>query len=85
MSPVSSRSALEAMPRPRRRVGDTFTVPGGRVITKWSRMVTGAPLLITIRLKPVDEGTLAELFDHGFEAPGADAADNTAAARVDGR
>jgi hypothetical protein len=22
---------------PRRRVGDTFTVPGGRVITKWSR------------------------------------------------
>ena len=48
-------------------------------------MVTGAPPLITIRLKPVDEGTLAELFDHGFEALGADAADNTAAARVDGR
>ena len=40
-------------------------------------MVTGAPPLITIRLKPVDEGTLAELFDHGFEALGADAADNT--------
>jgi hypothetical protein len=33
----------------------------------------------------VDEGTLAELFNDGFEALGADAADNTAAARVDGR
>ena len=85
MSPVSSRSALEAMPRHDVAPATRLTVPGAG----WSRsghgMVTGAPPLITIRLKPVDEGTLAELFDHGFEALGADAADNTAAARVDGR
>jgi hypothetical protein len=39
-------------------------------------MVTGAPPLITIRRTPVDEGTLVELFHHGFEALGADAPDN---------
>jgi hypothetical protein len=31
---------------------------------------------MTIRRTPVDEGTLVQLFHHGFEALGADAADN---------
>ena len=35
-----------------------------------------APPLITIRLTPVDGGTLVELFHHGFEVLGADAAEN---------
>ncbi len=35
-----------------------------------------APPLITIRLTPLDNGTLVELFHHGFDALGADAADN---------
>jgi hypothetical protein len=39
-------------------------------------MVIGATPLITIRRKPVDEGTFVELFHHGFEAMGVDAADN---------
>jgi uncharacterized protein YndB with AHSA1/START domain len=32
------------------------------------------PPLITIRLTPLDDGTLVELFHHGFEAVGPDAA-----------
>jgi uncharacterized protein YndB with AHSA1/START domain len=32
--------------------------------------------LVTIRLTPLDGGTLVELFHHGFEALGADAAEN---------
>ena len=35
-----------------------------------------APPLITIRLTPLDGGTLVELFHHGFEALGPDAAEN---------
>ena len=35
-----------------------------------------APSLFTIRLTPVLGGTLVELFHHGFERLGADAADN---------
>jgi uncharacterized protein YndB with AHSA1/START domain len=35
-----------------------------------------APPLITIRLTPLDGGTLVELFHHGFEVLGADAAAN---------
>ena len=35
-----------------------------------------APPLITIRLTPYDGGTLVELFHHGFEAFGPDAAEN---------
>ncbi len=35
-----------------------------------------APPLITIRLTPLDGGTLVELFHHGFEVLGGDAADN---------
>ena len=35
-----------------------------------------APPLITIRLTSVDGGTLVELFHHGFEALGPDAAEN---------
>jgi uncharacterized protein YndB with AHSA1/START domain len=34
------------------------------------------PAMVTIRLTPVDDGTLVELFHHGFEALGADAAEN---------
>src|SRR5690242_5281726 len=34
------------------------------------------PMLITIRLTPYDAGTLVELFHHGFEALGDDAAEN---------
>ena len=35
-----------------------------------------APPLVTIRLTPLDNGTLVELFHHGFEAMGPDAAEN---------
>jgi uncharacterized protein YndB with AHSA1/START domain len=35
-----------------------------------------APPLITIRLTPLDSGTLVELSHHGFDALGADGADN---------
>jgi uncharacterized protein YndB with AHSA1/START domain len=35
-----------------------------------------APPLITFRLTPVDGGTLVEILHHGFEALGADAAEN---------
>jgi uncharacterized protein YndB with AHSA1/START domain len=35
-----------------------------------------APPLITIRLTPLDGGTLVELFHHGFEALGSEAAEN---------
>lgn len=31
---------------------------------------------VTIRLTPLDAGTLVELFHHGFEVLGADAAEN---------
>jgi uncharacterized protein YndB with AHSA1/START domain len=34
-----------------------------------------APPLVTIRLRPLDDGTLVELFHHGFEALGPDAAE----------
>ena len=85
MSPVSSRWTLEAMPRHDVAPTNRLTVPGGRVITEWSRNGHGSSAADHDPAKPVDEGTLAELFDHGFEALGADAADNTAAARVDGR
>jgi uncharacterized protein YndB with AHSA1/START domain len=34
------------------------------------------PMLWTIRLTPLYDGTLAEIFHHGFERLGADAADN---------
>src|ERR671911_1220386 len=39
MSPVSSRSALEAMPRHDVASATRCTVPGGRVVTAWSRNV----------------------------------------------
>jgi uncharacterized protein YndB with AHSA1/START domain len=35
-----------------------------------------APPLVTLRLTPLDAGTLVELFHHGFEALGPDAAEN---------
>lgn len=35
-----------------------------------------APPLVTIRLSPLDGGALVELFHHGFEALGPDAAEN---------
>ena len=35
-----------------------------------------APPLVTLRLTPVEGGTLVELFHHGFEALGPDAAEN---------
>jgi uncharacterized protein YndB with AHSA1/START domain len=35
-----------------------------------------APPLVTIRVSPLDGGSLVELFHHGFEALGPDAAEN---------
>lgn len=35
-----------------------------------------APPLVTIRLTPLDDGTLVELFHHGFEVLGPEAAEN---------
>lgn len=53
----------------------------GREVTFESNWEPGplawpVPTLWTIRLTPIYDGTLVELFHHGFERLGADAADN---------
>jgi uncharacterized protein YndB with AHSA1/START domain len=64
---------------PLRFVGRVLVVEPGRELTfeqDWIGRGWKAPPLITLRLTLLDGGTLVELFHHGFEVLGADAADN---------
>jgi uncharacterized protein YndB with AHSA1/START domain len=62
-----------------RFVGTVVDVEPGHEITftqDWVDHGWPQPPMLTIRLTPVDDGTLVELFHHGFEALGAAAAEN---------
>ena len=62
-----------------RFVGRVVVVDPPRELTfeqDWVGHGWKAPPLITIRLTAVDGGTLVELFHHGFEALGAEGAEN---------
>jgi uncharacterized protein YndB with AHSA1/START domain len=64
---------------PLRFVGRVLVVDPARELTfeqDWVGHGWKAPPLITIRLTPLDGGTLVELFHHGFEVLGADAGEN---------
>ena len=64
---------------PLRFAGRVLVVDPPRELTfeqDWIGHGWKAPPLITLRLTPLDEGTLVELFHHGFEVLGADAAEN---------
>ncbi len=76
MSPVSSRSALEAMPRHDVASATSSPYQGGRVITQWSRNGHSSSTADHDPANARGRGHARELFHHGFEALGADAADN---------
>jgi uncharacterized protein YndB with AHSA1/START domain len=62
-----------------RFVGRVVTFDPPRELTfeqDWVGHGWKAPPLVTIRLTPLDGGTLVELFHHGFEVLGSDAADS---------
>jgi uncharacterized protein YndB with AHSA1/START domain len=62
-----------------RFVGKVLVVEPERELTfeqDWIGHGWKAPPLLTLRLTPLDGGTLVELFHHGFEALGPDAAEN---------
>ncbi len=62
-----------------RFVGRVLVVDPPRELTfeqDWVGHGWKAPPLVTIRLTPLDDGTLVELFHHGFEAGGPDAAED---------
>jgi uncharacterized protein YndB with AHSA1/START domain len=62
-----------------RFVGRVVVVDPARELTfeqDWVDHGWKAAPLLTIRLNPLDGGTLVELFHHGFEALGPDAAEN---------
>ena len=60
-------------------IGRVVDVEPGREVSfeqDWIGHGWKAPPIITIRLTPHDGGTLVELFHHGFEAVGPDAAED---------
>jgi uncharacterized protein YndB with AHSA1/START domain len=64
---------------PGRFVGKVLVVDPARELTfeqDWVGHGWKAPPRVTLRLTPIDGGTLVELFHHGFEALGPEAAEN---------
>jgi uncharacterized protein YndB with AHSA1/START domain len=71
--------AGESEGEPLRFVGRVVVFDPPRELTfeqDWVGHGWKAPPLLTLRLTPLDGGTLVELFHHGFEALGADAAED---------